>query len=73
MVTVLMMWAQMATPALLGIKIFQNKGYEVIILNYDATNKNLSRDWNYIPDVVMWQKFSNSSISMTEVIITSIL
>ena len=73
MVTVLMIWAQLATPVLLGIKIFQNKGYEVIILNYDVTNKNLSRDWNYISDVVMWQKFSNSSISMTEIIITSIL
>ena len=33
----------------------------------------LSRDLNYIVDVVMWQKFGNSSIFMKEVIITSIL
>ena len=73
MVTILMMWAQLATPALIGIKIFQNKGYKVIILAYKVTNKNLSRDANYILDVVMWEKFGNSSISMREVIITSML
>ena len=47
------MRAQLATPALIGIKIFQNKGYKVIILDYKVTNKNLSRDANYILDVVM--------------------
>ena len=36
-------------------------------------NKVLSRDSNYIVDVVMRSKFGNFSISLTEVIITSIL
>ena len=73
MVTILMMSAKMATPGLLKITVFWNKGYDVIISVDDVTNKILSRDSNYIVDVVMWPKFGNSSISMREVIITSIL
>ena len=73
MVTILMMPAKMATPGLLKIKVFWNKGYNVIISAYDVTNKMLSRDSSYIADVVMWPKFGNSSLSMREVIITSIL
>ena len=68
-----MMSAKMATPGLLKIKVFGKKGYDVIISVHDVTNKILSRDSNYIVDVVMWPKFGNSSISMREVIITSIL
>ena len=64
---------KMATPGLLKITVFWNKGYDVIIYVYDVTNKILSRNSNYIVDVVMWQKFGNSNISMTEVIIISIL
>ena len=67
------MSAKLATPGLLKIKIFQNKCYEVIILDYDVTNKILSFNSNYIVDVVMWPKFGNCSISTREVIITSIL
>ena len=55
MVTILMMPAKLASPGLLTIKIFQNKGYDVIIPDYDVTNKILSRTSNYIVDVVMWQ------------------
>ena len=73
MVTVLMMPAALATPDFLKIKISQNKGYDVIIFDYDVTNKILSSDSNHIVDVVMWPKFGNSSISIREVIITSIL
>ena len=73
MVTILMVSAKMATPGLLKIKVFWNKGYDVIISVHDVTNKILSRDSNYIIDVVMWPKFGNSSISMREVITTSIL
>ena len=73
MVTILMMSAKMATPGLLKITVFWNKGYDVIISVDDVTNKILSRDSNYIVDVVMWPKFGNTSISMREVIITSIL
>ena len=67
------MSAKMATPGLLKIKVFWNKGYDVIISVHDVTNKILSRDSNYIIDVVMWPKFGNSSISMKAAIITSIL
>ena len=73
MVTILMMSAKMATPGLLKIKVFWNKGYDVIISVHDVTNKILSRDSNYIIDVVMWPKFGNCSISMRKVIITLIL
>ena len=48
------MSAKMATPDFLKIKAFQNKGYGVIIYVHDVTNKMLSRDSNYIVDVVMW-------------------
>ena len=68
-----MISAKMATPGLLKIKIFWNKGYDVIIPVGDVTNKSLSRDSNYILDVFMWPKFANSSIFMREVITTSIL
>ena len=46
-----MMSGKLATLGLLRIKTFQNKGYDVIILDYDGTKK--SRDSNYILDVVM--------------------
>ena len=65
--------AKLATPVFLKLKIFQNKVYDLIILKYDATNQILSRDLNDIVDAVMWPKFGNSSISIREVIITSIL
>ena len=68
-----MMSAKMATPGLRKIKVFWKKGYDVIIFVNDVTNKILSRDSNYIVDVVTWPKFGNSNISMREVIITSIL
>ena len=73
MVTILMLPAKMATLGLLKIKVFWNKGYDVIISVNDVTNKILSRDSNYIVDVFMWPKFGNSSISKREVIIISIL
>ena len=48
-----MMPAKMATPSLLKITLFPNKGYDVIIPVDDVTNKILSRDSNYIADVFM--------------------
>ena len=45
------MSAKMATPGLLKITVFWNKGYDVIISLDDVTNKILSRDSNYILDV----------------------
>ena len=67
------MSAKMASPTLLEKTVFLFKGYDVIILSNDVTNKILSRHSNYIVDVFMWPKFGNSNISMKEVITTSIL
>ena len=39
-----MMSAKFAIPGLLEIKIFKNKGYDVIIVDYDVINKILSRE-----------------------------
>ena len=72
MVKILMMSAKIVTSGLLKIKVFWNKGYDVIISVHDVTNKILSRDSNYIIDVVMWPKFGNCSVSMRKVIITSV-
>ena len=73
MVIILTMSAKMATQCLLKITVFWNKGYDIIIPADDITNKILLRDSNYIVDVSMWPKFGNSSISLREVITTSIL
>ena len=67
------MSAKLATSALLKRKISWFKGYDVIILDYDVTNKILSRDSNYIVELVMWPKFGNSSIFIREIVITSIV
>ena len=63
----------MATPGLLKTNVFWNKGYDVIILVHGVTSEVLFSDSNYVVDMVMWPKFGNSSISIREVIITSIL
>ena len=68
-----MMSAKMATLGLFKIKILWNKRADVIISRHDVTNKILSRDSNYIVNVVMRPKFGNSSIFMREIITTSIL
>ena len=65
--------SKLGTLGLLKIKVFWNKGYDVIISVHDVTNKILSNDSSYIVDMVMWPIFGNSSISMREIIITSIL
>ena len=64
--------AKLATPGLLKIKVFWNKGSGVINFIIDATNIILSSSSNYIVDVVMWPNFGYSSIFMIEVIITQI-
>ena len=68
-----MMSAKMATPGLLKIAVFWNKGYDVTIYVDDVKDKILLRDSNYIVDLFMWPKFGNCSISMREVITTSVL
>ena len=76
MVTILIISAKMATLAtlvFLNIKVFWNKVYDVITSVHNVTNKILLLDTNYIVDSGMWPNFGNSSISMREVNITSIL
>ena len=63
----------MTTPGLLKRKIFWKKNYDAIISDQDVTNKILSRDSNCNVNIVMWPKFGNSSISVREVIIKSLL
>ena len=68
-----MMSAKLDTLDLFEITVYQNKNYDVIISVSDIFKKNWSHESNYIVDVVMWPKFGNYSISMTEVITTSFL
>ena len=68
-----MISAEMATPDLLKITVFWKKGYDVIIPVDDVTSNILSPDSNHIVDMFMLPKFRNSTISMREVITTSIL
>ena len=53
MIAILMISAKLAALGLLKIKMFLNKCYYVIIFVYDINNKILSRDVNYIVDLVM--------------------
>ena len=66
------MSAKLVTPGLLEIKLFQNKGYDIVIFDYNVTKKISSKDSNCIVYVVMWPKFGNTSISVREFIVTSI-
>ena len=65
--------AKITTLGFLKIKVFWNKGYDSINSVHDVTNKILSHDSKYIVDVAMWAKFGNSSISMRQAILISIL
>ena len=73
MIATLMVSAKLATLGFLKIKVFWNKGYDVINSAYEITIKVLSVDLNYSVDFATWPKFGNSSISMKEVIIAPIL
>ena len=53
-----MMSAKMATPGLLKIKVFWNKGYDLITSVHDFTNKILY-DSSYVVDVATRPKFGN--------------
>ena len=52
-VIILMMTAKLATLGLLKRKEFWNKGYDVINYVRDLINKFLSRDTDYMVDLVM--------------------
>ena len=64
MVAILIMSAKYATLGLI-VNVFWNKGYEVISF--------FLRDSSYVVDVIKSLNFGNSSISMREFMITSIL
>ena len=68
-----MISAELTNLGFLKIKVIWNESCDVIGSVHDVINKILSRDSNHIVDVVMWPKFGNSSISMREVTIPSIL
>ena len=53
MAAILMMSAKLASLGFLKIKVFLNKGYEVIIFVHDVINEAFSRDSSYIVDAVM--------------------
>ena len=55
------MSAKMASARLLKLKIFWNKGYDVIVSVDGVTSRILSSDSNYMVDVIMSPKFGNTS------------
>ena len=73
MVKILILTAKMATPGLLKIKVFWNKGYYVIYCL-----RRVQQNFCHRNQIILWMwscdhKFGNSSICIREVIITSIL
>ena len=73
MVAILMISAKLAALGILKTKVIWKKGYYVIVFVLDVSYKILSRDSNCIVDLAMWPKIGNSSFSMEEALITSIL
>ena len=53
MVTILRMSAKLATLGFLKIKVYLNKGCDVITSVHEVANKNLRPDSNYIVYLVM--------------------
>ena len=72
-VAILKTSAKLAILGLFRTNLFWNKGYGVIILVWDVINKILSHVSHYILNMVIWSKFGNSNISLSEAIITTIL
>ena len=67
MIAILMMSTLKLAPLdFLEIKVFWKKCYNGIIFIHDVNNKILSRESNYIVDVVIWPKFGNYRNSMRE-------
>ena len=64
MVAILIISAKLVALGLLKVKIFWNKGYDIIISIHDVINQISSQILlYYITDLLMWPKFGNSSIS----------
>ena len=73
MVAILMMLPNLANLGLLKLKVFWNKGYDIIIFVHGVTNKILSCDSSYLVDLVMWPKFGKIEVMMGKVMIKTIL
>ena len=73
MTAILMMSAKCGTPTLFKIRVFWNKDYYVVSSTHDVINKSYSHGSNWNIDVIMGPKFGNFSISIREVIVTSVL
>ena len=50
-------WLKMATLVLLKIKVFPSKDCDIIVFVHDVINRILSRDSDYVADVVIWPNF----------------
>ena len=68
-----MMSAKLAPLGLFKINAFWNKVHHVISFIHDVTKNILLHESDYIEALVIWPKFGDSSISMREIIIASIL
>ena len=53
MFTILMMAVKMAAVDFVKIRVYLNKGYDVILFAHTLTNKILLHESNYIVDLVM--------------------
>ena len=53
LIAILMISAKLASLGLLKIKVFQSKSYDVIISVHEVTKKILSRDSDYIENVLI--------------------
>ena len=69
---ILMIPIKLVILGCLKIRVFWKEGYDVIVFGHVIT-QILSRESNYIADVVRWFKFDSATISMREVIITTFL
>ena len=57
------MASKLTTPGLFKINVFRNKDFDIIASVHDVTDKILSRDSNYVVDVIILLNSGNASIS----------
>ena len=68
-----MMPVKMATPGLLKVNVFWNKGHDVINSVHDIIKSPPSCDTNFIVALVMWSDVCDASVSKREAIVISVL
>ena len=57
LINMVTIWLKMATLVLLKIKVFPSKDCDIIVFVDDVINRILSRDSDYVVDVVIWPNF----------------